>query len=328
MRMFWRLLQTGTPAPLKDEVLLLAESRRRYPNETLTSLTRTRLQSIAQQAHIDVATALLYHHVRTTYAPFIQAVNRVEVEMERLSRLPYKVWIAPAGFYEQFPMFGGDGGYIAEIARRFGAEAAPFPIPGGASVAEGAAIIREVLAQEAPRSVLLVSLSKGGTDARMALLESERVADKVAVWLQICGLVQGFHYGSYLMEGRWGWFWKSVGQAFLTVAKAKRELFDELLTIGNRPVPAIPSHLQIVNVLGFPLTTHLRGTIRSRHRELSVWGPNDGYGLTRDAMLEPGVVYPVWGADHYFRFPGMTTLLYQLFSVLSTDTPLPGMKPL
>jgi len=322
MRMFWRLLQTGTPAPLKDEVLLMADSRRRYPHETLASLTRERLQFISNQSHIDVATALLYHHVHTTYAPFIQAVDAVKVDMEQLPHLPYKVWIAPAGFYEQFPMFGGDGGYITEIARRFGAEAATLPIPSGASVEEGAAIIREVLAHETPRSVLLVSLSKGGTDARMALLESQGVADKVAVWLQICGLVQGFHYGKLLIEGRFGWFWRRVGQAFLKVAKARQRLFDELLTVGNDPLPRIPPHLQIVNVLGFPLTTHLRGTIRSRHRELSVWGPNDGYGLTRDAMLEPGVVYPVWGADHYFRFPGMTTLLYQLFTVLSTGIPL------
>lgn len=320
MRMFWRLLQTGTPAPLKDEVWLVAESRRLYPEETLATLTRTRLQTIANQSHIDIATALLYEQVCTTYAPFIQAVNGVKVNFHQLPRLPYKVWIAPAGFYEQFPMFGGDGGYIAEIARRFGAEAATLPIPSGASVAEGAAIIRELLAQEPPRSVLLVSLSKGGTDARMALLEQEGVADKVAVWLQICGLVQGFHYGKWLMEGRWGWFWRTVGQAFLTMAKARQELFDELLTVGNHPLPPIPPHLQVVNVLGFPLSTHLRGTIRSRHRELSEWGPNDGYGLTREAMLEPGVVYPVWGADHYFRFPGMTTLLYQLFTVLSNTS--------
>jgi hypothetical protein len=45
---------------------------------------------------------------------------------------------------------------------------------------------------------------------------------------------------------------------------------------------------------------------------MSRLGPNDGLTLLRDAILEPGTIYPVWGADHYFRLPAIATLLRRL----------------
>jgi hypothetical protein len=323
MRMFFRLLQTGAPLPLLDEVQLLAESHRRYPNETLETLTRERLHAITRSDGVDLATALLYRTIRTSHVPFIEAVESAKIEPTALPHLPYKVWVMPAGFYREFPTFGGRGDYIIEIARRFGAPAEMVPVPSGASVEEGAAILRATLANEPDHSALIVSLSKGGTDTRVALLDGGNTANKVAAWLQMSGLPRGFHYGEWLFKGRMAWFWVRVGQLFLKLTRATPALFDELLTITDKPLPPVPPHLKIISVVACPLTTHLRGTMRSRHRELGEWGPNDGYGLTREAILEQGDVYPVWGADHYFRFPNMTTLLYQLFTVLcKQDAPL------
>ena len=75
--------------------------------------------------------------------------------------------------------------------------------------------------------------------------------------------------------------------------------------------------LLVINVVGFPLTFHLNGTTRARHKQLAACGPNDGSTLLRDAIVEPGLVYPVWGADHYFRVPQASRLLYQLFPYLA-----------
>jgi len=41
------------------------------------------------------------------------------------------------------------------------------------------------------------------------------------------------------------------------------------------------------------------------HRPLAVNGPNDGTTTLADVLAWPGEIYPVWGADHYFRPAGM-----------------------
>jgi hypothetical protein len=67
----------------------------------------------------------------------------------------------------------------------------------------------------------------------------------------------------------------------------------------------VPPWMRVVHVVGLPLSCHLR-TKRARrgHRRLAGLGPNDGGGiLLGDLCRLPGLIYPVWGADHYLE-PG------------------------
>ena len=41
-------------------------------------------------------------------------------------------------------------------------------------------------------------------------------------------------------------------------------------------------------------------------------GPNDGTALLREQMVLPGLVYPVWGADHFMRVTRMDTFMRRL----------------
>jgi hypothetical protein len=45
------------------------------------------------------------------------------------------------------------------------------------------------------------------------------------------------------------------------------------------------------------------------HRRIAPLGPNDGTVLLTDILRWPGEVYPVWGADHYFRPEGTARAL-------------------
>jgi hypothetical protein len=67
---------------------------------------------------------------------------------------------------------------------------------------------------------------------------------------------------------------------------------------------AVPSQVRVISVLGFPLSRHVRSR-RSRrsHRRLSRYGPNDGATILSDCCCLPGLVLPVWGADHYLDSP-------------------------
>jgi len=86
----------------------------------------------------------------------------------------------------------------------------------------------------------------------------------------------------------------------------RRRNFQFLLDLDRRagkpldfPLRA-PEHLKMIHVVGFPLKRHL-STKRSRlwHRRLSEYGPNDAATVLIDSCKLPGIVIPVWGADHY-----------------------------
>ncbi|HEV3458903.1 MAG TPA: hypothetical protein VHG32_20320, partial [Thermoanaerobaculia bacterium] len=64
----------------------------------------------------------------------------------------------------------------------------------------------------------------------------------------------------------------------------------------------LPAHLTLVNVVGFPLREHFEHAFSRRcHRRLAPLGPNDGSLVLADVCALPGLLYPVWGADHYLQ---------------------------
>ena len=65
----------------------------------------------------------------------------------------------------------------------------------------------------------------------------------------------------------------------------------------------VPDWLTVIHVAGFPLERHLSGRLARRgFRRLAPLGPNDGAGIVlADLCRLPGLIYPVWGADHYLR---------------------------
>jgi hypothetical protein len=79
----------------------------------------------------------------------------------------------------------------------------------------------------------------------------------------------------------------------------------------------VPPHVRVVNLLGVPLHSHVQQrSLFKRYGWMASLGPNDGMSLLRDLLVEPGVIYPLWGADHYFRTPQVSSLLYRLFRYL------------
>jgi hypothetical protein len=64
----------------------------------------------------------------------------------------------------------------------------------------------------------------------------------------------------------------------------------------------LPPHLRLINVTGFPLRRHFTSKLLSRfHQRVASLGPNDGLVVLADVCGLPGLVYPVWGADHNLR---------------------------
>src|SRR5262249_4879834 len=72
----------------------------------------------------------------------------------------------------------------------------------------------------------------------------------------------------------------------------------------SRPL-CLPPRTRLISVVGFPLRRHFtRGAARRCHGRLADLGPNDGALVLTAVCPLPGLVYPVWGADHYLQPKG------------------------
>jgi hypothetical protein len=275
----------------------------------------------AREHGVDAATRLFYDDVRGTepHRSFIAAVDATDPAAP-LPPTRARLLVAPAAFHREYPRLGADGAVVRAEARALGIPTALIPTRSTGGVRENARIVRDALAAEEDGSVVLVSLSKGGTEVRRALEEGGAPVRKVRVWVNVCGLVRGTPLVDRVLAGPW---WRRVPvRAFLARHRADMGMLRGL-EHGPGGHAAAPPGVFVVNVVACPLSGHTAGALARRHRLLGALGPNDGSTLLRDAVVEGGVIYPVWGADHYFRTPGAPALIRRILLHLGARGHLP-----
>ena len=289
-----------------------------YPGLGFEQCTRDVLAGMAARHGVDFATSLFYDRVRR--APHNRAlVDAIEGPpranlTER--RIRGRVLIAPALFYRERPDIGGDGAVIQAAARAAGLDVEVLPVDSAGTAQGNGRQLQDLLAARCTAHTVLVSLSKGAADVRVAL-ESTPPPPGLRAWVIVSGLLQGTPVIDHLMR-RW---WRRWGLRLLMARyHAPFELVQEFSAEGpsplNTPVLAPPG-LLVINLFGCPQSAHLGTPFgRRRHRDLAHLGPNDGLTLLRDAIVEPGLAYPLWGADHYFRTPDVPRVLERLIAFL------------
>ncbi|MBL9207501.1 MAG: hypothetical protein JNN01_20640 [Opitutaceae bacterium] len=215
-----------------------------------------------------------------------------------------RLGLVPGAFYREHPGTGADGARILRILKSLGHEAELIPIPSFGRTADTAGVIRDWLARSPPEGSVLVSLSKGACDVKAAL------ADPVSVrhlrgWISLSGLGSGTPLVQWLRRRPWRWagIWLILRLRGHSIA-ALRDLEHDPDGVCA-PWPTLPPGRPLVHVQGIPLPHHLHHPwARRGHRRLAPLGPNDGGGvLLADVERWPGIVHPVWGADHYLQ-PG------------------------
>ena len=318
-----RRLQGQIPAPPVDEPRLLRDVGTAYPELEYADLDTPALQHLTAEHGVDFATALLYDRIGRCpdHAAFIRAVESLELDLDQLPRLRGTALIVPAPFYRELPEFGGDGRLVSEIAEALGLRAEVARVPSVGSVSAAAAIVHKAILAHASAGhgpLVVVSMSKGGADVRAALETGLPTAD-IAAWVQVCGLVRGSPLASRALNAAWPR--RLLLDGFLRLAGGRLESLQDLSQESGALLAgefAAPPGLLVINVVGFPLAAHLAGTTRRRHATLArLGGPNDGATLLRDAIVEPGLIYPVWSADHYLRVPHAAEVIYRLFLYLA-----------
>jgi hypothetical protein len=276
----------------------------KHPGTPLKDLSARYLQELARSDGLDFATALL--HDRLLHVPPNQEFyQRVHGSSEPLIHGPALVGIIPGAFYLQHKNTGADGERIAVIARALGCEVERLPLASFGALAENARTILDWLERHRAQPVVLVALSKGSADLKIALAspDAARLFGNVRACVSLSGIIQGTRLVNWLERQPL----RRLGVRLLLRLRAQR--YDVLKELAHgpgtllQPWPVLPDGLRFIHVLGFPLRRHLTHPWAPRaYERLADLGPNDGGGILLADMIDyPGVVLPVWGTDHYMQ---------------------------
>lgn len=116
----------------------------------------------------------------------------------------------------------------------------------------------------------------------------------------VCGPLNGTVAANWILDSRWRSALLKLQYHF---QRRDFAFITELRRADDAVVSRVPG-MQLISLVGFPLQKHrTTGLSRFCHRIIARLGPNDGTVALADAIRWPGVIYPVWGADHYFQPP-------------------------
>ena len=256
---------------------------------------------------VDFATAVLYDRVKRSprHARFIEQIDESQQRdrPNRSARDPI-ILIVPAAFYKEKPHSGADGRVIAEAATRMGFRCELIPLLSTGTLAENSGILRDWLGRHRTEKTILISVCKGGADVKVALntLDAEPRFANVLAWVNICGTLSGSPFAEWMLATKPRFF---AAWLFCKCGGHNFQFLQEIVPSRAGPLSApirLPPEMDLINVVGFPLRKHLsNGFMRRCHKFISQHGPNDGGVLLADLCHLPGLIYPVWGADHYLR---------------------------
>jgi hypothetical protein len=208
-----------------------------------------------------------------------------------------------------------------------GCEVEIVPVESFGSLKRNATIIAQWAQGRKNRPVILISLSKGAADLKMAFAtpEGSENLGEIQAWISLSGLPQGTPLEAWLRKQ---WLRQLGIRILLRLREQRYSVVEELRHGSDAPLanwPVLPAHLRVIHVVGFPLRKQLVHPWAMRgYERVAPLGPNDGGGfLLSDVVNLPGTVFPVWGADHYLQ-PGWdaTSLLRPVFA-----TAMAGREP-
>jgi hypothetical protein len=261
------------------------------------------LREVAARKGADFATALLYDRLIRSpeHGWFYERVQSLPGSCEA----PFggTLAIVPGACYREYPQTGADGRRLREVAAEWGWKVETISIASLGALSTNARMVSQWLAERPLEPIVLVSLSKGGADVKTALAAPEQAEAfrNVVVWINLSGILHGTPVVS--------WFKRTVWRRALIRFLCWRHgfeysVFEDLDRSDYGPLApplAAPPWLRVVHIVGFPLLRHLKSKrARRGYRRIGELGPSDGGGIVLgDLARLPGVIYPVWGVDHY-----------------------------
>jgi hypothetical protein len=298
-----------------DEVQLAKQAQSYVDSFEGRIPTVDELAELTHAHDIDLATMAFYQAVRSanSNSHFVEAVD--EQSVGQIAGRPITLLILPALFYKEHPEVGGDGAHIASVANACGIDAHTVPTMSRGGIDDDLPIIIQALQDVTDGEIWVMTLSKGAAEWCCLLREhgGEIPLKRVTTWFNVGGLPRGGHLNDVMLGSR---IRRARTRALCKVIRMDYQSFCDFSTANPRLQEPLqmPEHLRVINVVGSPLSSHVEKSMQTRFRMLKNLGPNDGMVLLAGALWLPGYVYPVLGADHFFRGSQISSLLYRLFA--------------
>jgi hypothetical protein len=298
-----------------DEVQLAQQVQPHVENFEGRIPTASELGELTRSQDVNMATMAFHQAVRVAEGnkDFVDAVDQQPIGQSTDRRIT--LLILPALFYEEHPEVGGDGAHVASVAGACGIDAHVVPTVSRGGIDDDLPIVRKALQDVKDGEIWLMTLSKGATAWRCLLQENrdDLPLERITTWFNVGGLPIGCQFVDLMVESR---VRRVKTRAFCKVIRMRYKSFCEFGTANPRlhETVQMPDHLRVINIVGAPLTSHVEKSMQTRFLMLKHLGPNDGMVLLPDALWLPGEVYPVLGADHFFRGSQISSLLYRLFA--------------
>jgi hypothetical protein len=276
---------------------VLNRARCIYEQELSGKINEAILHDLNSRLGTDIATAVLYVHFesRVPYHAVQQIGNTADLR-------PLLVAVVPGAFYREHPEVGADGRELLELSEQQPWDCERIPTESLGTPLTNAEIINSFLSRAAQsHRVILVSLSKGTTDAGVAQTQRPDLFQKLAAWVSVSGVGCGTMMADWLLDK---WYLRPILRFMLWRHGADQQAVSSLRYNAAQTFKAATDETQspIVHIAGFPLQKHLScRRARLWHRRFRTYGPNDSVVLLQDLLRLPGIVIPVWGTDHYLR---------------------------
>jgi hypothetical protein len=300
-------------APL-DEVALHVHAKK----EMCRNITKKQLREMDP----DLATAILYHQLLDSKkAELFKHINAVHHANSDKTNKSIKILIVPSLFYREYPEVGGDGLLAQSIFKNKGFQAEIIPINSRGSVTENKEIIRRAILQESHPNIWLLSISKGTADLRACLQEfnEDEFPVNIKSWINFSGIFCGSILADHRLKSRLNRYFLRIICIF---ARVNFQFINELSTQNSywkQPLSFL-KNIEMIHVIGFPLSSHIQPLLSHRFEELSKQGPTDGMIDLIETLNYPGHIFPIWGCDHFARDQSISKLLYQLCQHISNST--------
>ncbi len=276
---------------------VLNHARCIYERELSGKINEAILRDLNSRLGTDIATAVLYIHFESMLRH-----HAVEHIRDAADLRPLLVAIVPGAFYREHPEVGADGRELIELSVQQPWDCERIPTESLGTPLTNAEIINSFLNRAVQsHRVILVSLSKGTTDAGVAQTLRPDLFQKLAAWVNVSGVGCGTMMADWLLDK---WYLRPVLRFMLWRHGADQQAVASLRynSAQTFKAPTVEMQSPFVHIAGFPLQKHLScRRARLWHRRFRIHGPNDSVVLLQDLLWLPGIVIPVWGTDHYLR---------------------------
>jgi hypothetical protein len=312
-----------------DELALLERAARYSACRELADLTDAAMRQITRQEGVDFATAVLFDRLCRSrkHELLFDRLNTHRVSKRHPVAADLLFAIVPGALHAEHPETGADGAAIREAVEFAGGRTDLIPLRTmGLPSENGKCLVRWLRDRPPSERIVLISLSKGGTDVKAALADPHvnGAFDQVDAWISVSGVIDGVpmaNWGLRRLHTQAIWraifWWRGWSFRFVREMKlgARSESSQDL---------RLPSHMRLIHVVGFPLKRHIRlGYARRWFARLATNGPNDTVSMLLDLCRLPGLVFPIWGADHYLgTHDNSATFVEQLMSFLMDNCDL------